>query len=107
MPQKLKLKKIQPETMKEHFGSIESSSERVILPSISLNSNQVSEIKDWEPPEKYRLVIDIEQTSKSMKKGKTTADFNIIAYKYIPKKDIFDMNDKEFGEEQGKRLSGK
>lgn len=91
--------------MKEHFGDMESPSEKIILPTISLDSNQVKEIKDWDPPEKYRLVIDIKQTSKNVgKDGKVRADFDITAYKYIPKKGVLEMDDEEFEEEEGKQL---
>ncbi len=103
----LKLKKI-PVT-ESKFPSVQNS-EGVNLypPSFSLNSNQVSEIKDWEVGGKYKLVIVVEQKSKSNNSSATAniieGSFNILAYKYIPVKKIEDMTDAEFEEYQGKAL---
>ncbi len=106
MPQKLKLKKIQAETPEEHFGDMDIPSKKIILPSIRINSDQMKEVKDWLPPEKYRLIVELQQTDMRVdKEGKVRAEFDLTAYKYLPKKSIDDMDDKEFGEYQDEQLS--
>lgn len=108
MPHTLKLKKIPVSEKSSHHGIEEMVS--VYPPSFHITDKQMQEIKDWEVGGKYRLVIEIEQTykSESVKDDGSVAiggDFNIIKYKYLPEKTIDEMNDKEFGEYQGKEFS--
>jgi hypothetical protein len=98
-----KLKKIKPISDKERWGEISSPGEKVYYPSISLDSKQFPEIKNWDVPHKYQIVIEIKQTSKRVRKdGKTEADFDVVAYKVMPKSV---MTDEELELEQAKGLS--
>ncbi len=81
------------------------------LPQFFADDSQIPEIKDWEVGGRYKLVIEVEQRSKSKVHtsvgDKDTIDgrFDIVAYKHLPEKDIKDMTDEEFGEYEGKALS--
>lgn len=97
------LKKIKPQTRKEAYD-IPEDNEKVILPSLHLNSNQVSEIKDWETGEEYHILLKIKQTSKREERDEDVeAGFDIIAYRV--KNKVEDMSDDEFAEEKTKALS--
>jgi len=74
-------------------------------PSFSVDAEQMPEIKNWEVGAKYRLVIEVEQTSKNENEHMVTGGFNIVAYKHLPTKSIDDMTDKEFAEYQDESLS--
>ena len=64
------------------------------------------EIKDWEVGEKYRLIIEVEMKSKSEREEMIEGSFDISAYKHLKPKSPEEMDDEEFGEYQGKKLSG-
>lgn len=72
---KEKLKKIKPKTHKQMEDSFE---DRAIFPSLYLNSEQLSEIKDWKVGEEYMLVLKVKQTSMSERDDKISADFDIL-----------------------------
>ncbi len=77
----------------------------IFPPSFRIDEKQMPEIKKWDVGEKYRLVIDIEMKSKNETQlDKINGAFDLVAYKYIPKKGVLEMNDKEFEEEEGKQL---
>jgi len=76
------------------------------------SSEQIKETKDWDVGGKYRLIIEVEQKSLSkniiVRAGRVSngfaSEFEITKYKYLPEKDIMDMDDKEFGAYQNKVL---
>lgn len=105
MSLKIKLKKIKVKQMpKEMRAGVES--EAIFPPSFRIDEKQMPEIKKWDVGEKYRLVIDIEMKSKNETElDKIHGGFDLVAYKHIPKKHVLDMNEEEFEEEEGKRLS--
>ena len=82
------------------------------LPVIYVDDVQIPEIKDWDVNRTYKMVVELKQTSKStmtVGKGEERVDarFDIVAYKYLPKKEMKDMDSEEFGKYQGEVLSGK
>ena len=74
-------------------------------PSFYIDAEQMPEIKDWEVGKKYRLVVEVEQKRKEESENSTSANLEIVAYKYLPKKSINDMTDEEFGEYQSESLN--
>lgn len=95
----LKLKKI-PTEKYDNNGL-----DKPYLPSLSLDSVQVPEIKDWKVGETYRIVMDIKQTSMSQyKDDKANASFDIIAYKT---EDLENIDDADLEDMQGEALSNK
>ena len=105
MPQKLKLKKIRVGKKSKGMFDMEEKAPSVFPPSFRADDKQIPEVKKFEVGKKYRLVVDIEMKSKKENEKSTDGSFDLIAYKHIPKKDIFDMDDKEFGDHQGEELS--
>ncbi|KKN30973.1 hypothetical protein LCGC14_0828670 [marine sediment metagenome] len=105
MPLKLKLKKIPVKPMPKEMKVGIEDSPSIFPPSFHIDEKQMPEIKKWDVGEKYRLVVDIEMKSKNETQlDKINGQFDLTAYKYIPKKSVLDMNDKEFEEEEGKRM---
>ena len=100
----MKLKKLH---IKKHENDIHIH--MPMPPSFSVDNSVMPEIKDWQVGETYRLVIDVRQTSKSemVMHDKEVIDgrMEIVAYKYLPKKSVEEMSDKEFEEYQGEVLS--
>ena len=80
--------------------------DRLHAPQFHIDARQMPEIKNWEPPNEYILVVRIKQTNKNVDENRHTAEFDIVAYKYLPSKTIEEMTDKEFGEHQGQALAG-
>ena len=103
MAHKIKLKKI-PVNGKSDID-IYPPTHRSYPPQFDVDDMQMPEIKDWEVGHKYRLIIDIEQTSKNENEDRVSGNFNIIAYKYLKPKTIEEMTDKEFGEYSGESLA--
>ena len=80
------------------------------LPSFRVGDKQMPEIRKWTVGEKYRLVIEVLQTSQEMSVddngiSNVSAGFDIVAYKYLKAKTIDEMNDEEFEEYQGESLA--
>ena len=97
----IQLNKIKPES----FGDFEMVLDE-FLPHLSLNSDQVPELFNWEVDGQYRLIIDIVQNNKDKDPlNKVRSSFTIIGYKVVEDTPIEKMTDKEFGEHQGKVLS--
>jgi len=71
-----KLKKVKPKKME-----MSESSEKEHYPNFYLSSDTLPEIKDWEVGEEYKIVMTVEQKSKSMhsegREEKYNADFDI------------------------------
>ena len=101
---KLKLKKIKVPEKAERM--MEEGPVR-FPPSFHVDGTQMSEIKDLDPGTKYKFVIEVEMSSKSDRKEKVSAEFEIRAYRLLKKKTPQEMNDKEFEEYQGRVLGGK
>ena len=101
---KLKLKKIK---VSDKADVMEVPSMRMFPPSFHVDALQMPEIKDWEAGEKYKLVIEVNMSSKSDNKRGTSADLEVTAYKELKKKRPDQMDDEEFGEHQGDVMSGK
>ncbi len=100
----LKLKKI---PVSEASYPLESSPS-MYPPSFHVTQDQMPEVKGWKVGGKYKLMVEIEQTSKYDSKQSTSGDFNIIAYKHLAEKDVKDMNDEEFEHYSSKvRSTGK
>ncbi len=104
----LNLKKIPVAKTKPKY-MIEESKLPYYLPSFSLSSKQMPEIRKWDVGKNYKLVIEVNMRSKNENErdGNTDASgsLEIVAYKIIKTKSIDDMSDEEFGEYQGKELS--
>lgn len=101
MGEDMQLNKIKPEKLGD-FDEVMDE----FLPFIYLNSDQMSEIVNWKQGKKYRVVFDIVQTAQRVDSDKVVrSDFKVVAYKILPLKEIEDMDDKEFGEYQGKMLN--
>ena len=96
-----KLKKIPIEKMFTH-----NDSPMRMPPNFYVNSAQMPEIKDWKVGGKYKLIIEVEQKSLNETEETLDASLEIQKYKVLVEKDIDDMSDKEFGEYQGKVMSG-
>ena len=99
----LKLKKIEAEKAQD-YPEVGAR----FLPTLYLDSKQVSEIRDWEVGEEYTLVIKVKQTGKNEndkeKDGKVNsvrADFDIVGYKVLND----EMSDADLEEMQAKGLS--
>lgn len=89
----------------EKFDS--AISERVHLPSISFNSEQLPEIKNWEVGQAYEVALQIKQTSLSQERDKKfSAGFDIVGVKVLnnpkSKKDIRLLSDKDLDEKVNK-----
>lgn len=97
------LKKIQV-SPPEGDPNVMKESKYLFMPSFKVDSAQMPEIRQWENDGRYRLFIEVVQTNRTDHEDGNDATFNIVAYKVIPKVAIEDMNDKEFGEYQGKSL---
>lgn len=74
------------------------------VPNFYINAEQMPEIEDWQVGEKYQIVMEVEQKSKEINENNTSARFDIVAYRYLPKKSIDEMTDDEFGEYQSTSL---
>lgn len=104
--EKTKLEKIKPLDESKRYP-VDASP--MSLPTIYVNSEQMPEVADWEVGKKYRVLIEVEQKSKSetaVNGGKQIIDarFNIVAYKAIEGKKVDDMTDEEFGKDQDEKL---
>ena len=100
------LKKIKVSDESKSVG--ESIKPYYSAPRFYVDAEQISEIKGWEVGSNYRLIVEVEQVSKEEREdGTISASFKIVAYKHLRSKTIDEMSDKEFGEYQGKALSGK
>lgn len=97
----LKLKKIQTESYNDY------PLEHAYFPYLTLNSKQISELKDWEVGETYQIILEIKQKSKSESETKDlsviNSTFDITAYKVISG----DISDADLEEMQGLALSSK
>lgn len=100
----MKLKKIPVKESKEMMDSVPHEM-GMYPPSFYVGSKQIPEIKNWEVGETYQLVIEVVQKSKTENDMGVDSSFDIVAYKYLPKKKVEDMNDEEFGEYQGEVMS--
>ena len=94
----LKLKKISKESYDEpKLGG-------TYLPTVSLDTKQVPEIKDWEVGETYHVVLAIKQTSKSQNESNgnktTSAYFEVTGYKVLD----HEMSDDDLETMQGEAL---
>lgn len=98
----LKLKKIK---VSESHGH-DVPSPYYSAPSFYVSGEQMPEVATWEVGKKYKLIIEVEQKSKNEREDSVDASFDILAYKHLKEKSIDEMDDKEFGEEQGKQLAG-
>lgn len=99
---------MQYKTKKIKVTTPDSPLESPYLPSPCFNvtGEQMPEIKNWQVGQKYQLVIDVLQASKSLTKdGHADARLEVVGYKYLPAKEIEDMTDEEFEKEQAKGLS--
>lgn len=68
-------------------------------PCFHVDENQIKEIKNWEVGETYQMVVDVVMTSKREEQNSlVTAELDVVAYKYLPRKKIEEMTDAEFGE---------
>jgi len=78
-------------------------------PSFHVNSKQIPEIKDWETGKNYKMVIEVNLSSKNQSERdgntNTSASLEVVAYAVGKAKDISKMTDKEFGNYQGEALS--
>lgn len=96
-----KLKKVKPHKM----STLESSVEKEHYPTVYLTSDTLPEIKDWEVGEEYKIVMIVEQKSKSMnvegKEEKYNADFA------IKKIGCMDMEGSEDEEDSKEKLKEK
>lgn len=100
MAEDRKLTKIKPES----FGDFDTVKDE-FLPFLSLNSDQIPELLDWEPGGHYRLEVELRQDSQNINPAKRVqGSFSIVAYKHIPVKEIEDMSDAEFGQHQGQEM---
>lgn len=98
---KIKVKQSESDMPTEPCGS---------LPSLYLSIDQVPEIRDWELGKKHIVTIEVEVSSKSEHErddGTIGGDVSckILAYECHKKKDIKDMDDREFGEYQSKVMA--
>ena len=96
------LKKIKVDESNEMESPV--GNHNLYTPSFSIDAKQMSEIKDWEVGATYRLMIDVKMTRYEENKQSTSASMDIVGYKYIPKKSIDEMTDKEFETYQGESL---
>lgn len=96
----MKLKKIQ--TKRSYPEQVEAS---MPGPCVYLSSDQMPEMKNWEVGETYQLVIEVVQKSKNETEDRTSGEFELVAYKYMPKKEMEDMTDEEFGELQSEIMA--
>ena|SRR3990167_5914055 len=96
--------KIIPAPKKQRRNSVETPHSR---PSFYVSSREMPEIADWEVGGKYRMVIEVEQKSKSEDNERMNGSFEIVAYMPLREKTIHEMSDREFGTYQGKKMSGK
>lgn len=77
------------------------------LPHFSVTEDQMPEVKSWEVGNKYRMIVEVEQTEKSDREGDPVrGEFRLVAYKPLPNKSLDEMTDDEFAELQGEMLSG-
>lgn len=74
-------------------------------PSFHVDDKQIPEVKDLDVGKKYRFVVEVEMTSKEEREKGIDSRFDIVAYKYLPKKTLDNMTDKELEIEQAKGLS--
>ncbi len=86
-------------------GAMESPMHGSYPPSFTTNADQMPEIKDWEVGQKYKMVVEVEMKGMNEDKDMITGNFDVLAYKYLPEKDIADMNDKEFGDYQDEKMA--
>ena len=100
----LKKIKVSPPSSPPSVG-MESPGRHHYAPSFSIDAEQMPEIKSWEVGGKYRLIIEVEQKSKSAREDSVEASFDITHYKHIPKKTIDEMTDQEFEKYQGESLA--
>ena len=92
---KFTLKKI-PVSKGEDSVKVNPSSS-MYPPSFYVSDKQMPEIENWEVGEKYTMVIEVEQKSMSEGDDKSiSANFDIVAYKHIPKASVEDMSEEEF-----------
>jgi hypothetical protein len=96
----MKLKKIQ--TKRSYPKQVESS---MPGPCVYISSDQMPEMKDWEVGETYQLVIEVVQKSKTETENSASGEFELVAYNYMPKKEMEDMTDEEFGELQSEIMA--
>lgn len=99
MPHNIKLNKIKHEPMKGLDMPMSMN------PMFHVSDKEMPEIKNWEVGNKYKLVIEVEQKSKSEDEMGVHAGFEIVAYKHLKDKSLEEMSDKEFGEYQSKVMS--
>ncbi|MBI4136852.1 hypothetical protein HY469_02205 [Candidatus Roizmanbacteria bacterium] len=99
----MKLKKIKVPATNSN-GDIPMSMSMSMLPSFHADETIIPEIKNWKVGGKYELVIEVEQKMQSEVTingvSKIEGRFDIVAYKFLPKKSIEEMTDIEFSEYQ-------
>lgn len=75
-------------------------------PRITITSDQLSQIKDWEVGETYTVTMQIKQKSKSEDElnGKKymSSSFEVVSIETEKEKDISDMDNQEFMQASGK-----
>lgn len=84
---------------------MDMSTSMSMLPSFHVDTKQMPEIKNWEVGKKYRLVVEVEQTSYHEDDHSSGASFNITAYEILNGKNYDEMSDEEIEMEQGKALA--
>lgn len=100
------LKKIKISKPRDGFDEVVSEGYPHWPPRFDVTDNQMSEIKEWEVGEKYLMVVEVRQTSKTAREGQPVrAEFDIVRYKALSGKSMEDMTDEEFQVEQGKALA--
>ena len=81
-----KLKQVKPEKMEDF------SEDKEFFPSLHLDSDNLSEVKDWEVDGEYILMLRVKQTSKNMRTvdGKEifSAGFDIREIGVLTEKDL-------------------
>ena len=104
---KFHLKKIRVSKLREGFDHPVPSDSHLppFPPNFRANENQIPEMKGWPQGGHYIMVMEIRMSEKSGDEGKpVNGSFDIVAYKYLPKKTIDEMTDEEFGSHQGEAL---
>ena len=84
------------------MGKDTMSVDTTMHPSIHFSSKNIPEIADWKVKGKYKIILDIVQTSKSERiignEKKVDGNFDIVGYKSMSGKDVMEMDEKEFDE---------
>lgn len=94
-----KLKKIPVRKPKHRALEMAMDLDPMFPPSLHFSGKQVPEIKKWEVGEKYRMIVEVEQTSKNENKdGTVSASFDVVAYKPLGS-NYETMDDDEIEEE--------